>query len=123
MYGKTNAGASTGGSNNGIEMVKLWENASPTSEFAAQTVSIDLSAYQLVEVHFKYAAAANGRAISSCPVGTRLNVVMGGSNNALAMRYANVSETGLSFESGYLNGTANTTSAIPVEIYGIKGVK
>lgn len=35
-------------------MELLWENASPSSEFAAQTVSLALSSYDAVEVEFGY---------------------------------------------------------------------
>lgn len=36
-----------------IPMTLLWENASPTSTFAAQTVQIDLSAYDFVMIEMK----------------------------------------------------------------------
>lgn len=34
----------------GMQMELLWENASPTSEFAAQTLNLDLSEYALIAI-------------------------------------------------------------------------
>lgn len=130
MYGKTNAGAATGGSEviqNGIEMVKLWENASPTSDFAAQSVALDLSAYDgaLIGVCLgvQYPTRINTFYIPKGSLGYCTIPI-----NVNYHRYASVSSTGVTFGGGnrcatYGTDTATNSWVVPAVIYGIKGVK
>jgi len=112
--------------------VLLWENPDPSSSFASQTVSLDLSDYDAVYVYAKYRAANT----NSCP--TALALIGTGSqlfylaNLSAASSQANVrnysvTSTGVAFESTYRK-TLTATSAgsvandyiIPVAIYGVK---
>lgn len=104
----------------------LWSNPSPTSAFSAQTVSLDLSNYDDVEVEFMcwnteqqemasvmVAIGASGRMVSPLAV--------------CAFRKFSVTSTSVAFENAqaYPNygnwalGTQNN-ACIPYRIYGIK---
>lgn len=113
------AGGSSGG---GVTISKLWTNPSPTSNFAAQTVSLDLSSYDAVIVVVAHSITGseknpcwlmkgdyNGNAFTAYHTGSYIYA-----------RPANVSDTGIVFGQGARGGTTNNQYAIPVEIYGVK---
>lgn len=111
-----------------LSMELLWENASPQSEFAKQTVSLDLSEYDMVEISFNLQTGV--LAIShqlKCKVdGGRVTASTPGTTK-YARRSTNVSMTGINFGdcSSYSSSNDATTtngSLIPVYVYGIKGV-
>ena len=113
-----------------ISMELLWENASPASQFAKQTVSLDLSKYDMVEISFNLQTGV--LAIShqlQCKVdGGRVIAATPGTQK-YHRRSANVSKTGINFGdcSAYTySSTVETTTTngtlIPVFVYGIKGV-
>lgn len=114
------------------EIELVWENASPSSEFAAQTVSLDLLHAGFVIIEFRTTSSGTAR-----PTVIIANGKMGNLNwlaNATAnyeilviSRNATVSNTGITFEKGYRKNISSTTatennaSAIPTRIYAIKG--
>lgn len=118
-----------------IEMHLLWENASPTSSFAAQTVELDLSEYEFVLI------GATHRYTNDIPHDGRTSVggifrkgystelmlpwKTDGSSSAYGYirRSVTVSVDGIAFGGGYYAKTAGDWAAIPVYIYGIKGVQ
>ena len=118
-------------------MEKIWENASPTSAFAAQTIELDLSEYDEVEV-WAYTGTGNTAAIfSKIPVkesaveNTGLHYVYNytSSSNTLSVRIRKciVTVSGIEFATAYgkAAGTSGSSSSsteyiIPFEIYGIK---
>ena len=109
----------------------VWENPNPTAEFAAQTVSVDLSDYDAVII----SAATNGDVF-----GTLLIMKGGGGNFRYPSRpstspynpifYArqinSVTNSGVSFGKGQIrvmNSTTNTddnSALIPQVIIGVK---
>lgn len=111
-------------------MTLLWENASPASEFASQTIALDLSSYDSVQIEFD----ESWQAITS-----RINVGKNGGVDQIgdiyrdvaayfyvAHRDIRVTTAGVTFGSrlykyanGQWPGTANN-SLIPFRIYGIK---
>lgn len=109
----------------------LWENASPTSEFAAQTVSLNLIGYDAVFIYFGnhipkiYAS----RIII---VGEPTYVVRFPSNNSTNARFygreVTVNTDGIVFadasyfQQGNSSLTVQNTDNIPRKIYGIKGL-
>lgn len=109
----------------GVVQVKLWENNSLTSNFAAQTVSLNLSGYDAVYVEAIRSTEDNtisGRTRVS--VGGLPGYLMGTTNQfALTRRSVSATAAGVTF-SGF--NSANTTNGasneIPYRIYGIKGV-
>lgn len=120
-------------------MTKLWENASPTSEFAEQTISLDLSGYTHIVVLSitSNAAKASGNyqpiiyvpnlvgasgAISSCGYD--------GSALWFHARTVSIVSGGVKFGTGYMQGLSNGINhypnrddrAVPVIIYGVRGL-
>jgi|GEM_PF-4802699 len=112
--------------NTKISMIKLWENASPTSEFAEQTIALDLSGYDCVAVETQNGGGIHWSNKSGTPTYISNNFVF---QNALytACRAAEASDAGVIFRSGYLiSGTTvrqEDVRLIPIAIYGIKGVQ
>lgn len=108
-------------------MTLLWTNASPTSSFAAQTVSLSLSSYTMVAVLFAYANSINTmQHVFMLPVNgatTVCSFYWTAEKTLRAIRNAKASTSGVAFEGGYTdNGgiTANNIYAVPLKIYGIK---
>ena len=114
----------------GISMELVWENASPSSEFAAQTIELDLSKYTHVLAVFKFATTTayyishigiNGiRSLVSFSYGSIASGIYAPYRNFL------VQTTGITFGSAW-NPVANTVTQsdlylIPYRVYGIKGV-
>ena len=103
----------------------LASNASSSSSFAAQTVSVDLSDYDFVFIYYQLATddAATFGAIGK--VGTKITTST--IYNTRVIREATITSTGVAFDSGLagtLTGNVGTSNekAIPIYIYGIKGV-
>lgn len=111
-----------------VSMTLLWENASPSSAFAAQTISLDLSGYEFI-----YVIAANWFVSGF----VRTQVGASGTINRYApiswskttgSRNLDIVETGIYFTGGYSGGAIGGTfsaangECVPTQIYGIKGV-
>ncbi len=123
-------------SGTGIEKrILLWTNASPTSEFAAQTISLTLSSYDAVEIVCRYSTTNDARTIYRCDVGSSASMYWfyytgtdGKYTGVRSRTEVSVSTTGVTFDtcSGKAgNSSTNTTNngyLIPIKIYGIKGV-
>ena len=115
----------------------LWENASPTSDFAAQEIVCDTS-YDSYEILYRYSSNIEGMgtAVLNGNIGNYIHMLFFSGtesdfNGVLAMfkRNAAKSANGITFSAGYLSqqGGAWTTSysankCFPLYIYGIKGV-
>ena len=97
----------------GISLTKLWENASPTSAFANQTLTLDLSSYDLVIILFNL--DKNNRSISPAivPIGHP-----GASSHGNDVRTFLVHTNDINFDTA----SPNSTVMIPYVIYGVKGV-
>jgi hypothetical protein len=107
----------------GYKMVKIWENASPGSTFASQTITLDLTPYDMVAVKCNYGTDGNRQAatFAYATIGGRFGMYAG-YGESMRTRMAEASETGVVFYPGYVVG-GNTFDAacVPVEIYGIRG--
>lgn len=103
----------------------LWTNPSPTSTFAAQTLSIDLSDYSFLIIKSTRSNGSTFYVSSLVEVGGGTTTILGGAESGLTLVGRNVSatSTGITFSTGYLNGNSGTNTAwcIPVSIYGIRG--
>lgn len=124
----------------GMEAVKLWENASPTSIFPAQTLAIDLTGFDSLLVEFKnhrtaevystFTMKAGGK--MACMTLTTGGLTSSGYKNYIAIRTLKHEETGVTFGYGtYTNrltgGTQSPDSSennymIPMRIYGMRGM-
>lgn len=98
----------------------LWENASPTSAFAAQTVALDLAGFAGVFIYYKnqstgsvyYSTGFIGK-------GDEFTLIYTPSvaSTVAVARKGSVSETGVTFAD-----TSNSTAYdVPVKIYGVRG--
>ena len=116
-----------------LEPVLLWTNPSPTANFAAQTVSLDLSGYEGVLVEF-YATVSTqklcareyvkkGESYIGSGVKSTYNASGNLETNSLYTRgILHVDDNGIEFSVG-MNGTSTANQVmIPTKIYGVKGV-
>ncbi len=109
----------------GTKIVSLWTNSSPDNSFGAQTIDIDLSAYDWFAIRVRFSTSTpydlplaiftvddNGKSIRS---------VTGDTNRvgARAFRYYTANKI-MTFNGAYYNSSPNNNSCIPFEIYGIK---
>ena len=113
----------------------LWENPAPTSDFAAQTVALDLSDYDACRVLY-IGINTEGAYLKSVdvPVGKngRMDLIMGnagyqgttGTTFFAGGRNFIVNTSGIEFKAGYryASTTADNRVCIPVEIYGLKTI-
>lgn len=122
------------------EWVLLWENASPTSNFAAQTISVDISAYSFVAVEVKSHRVVEDFLTCLFSTGKKGGIgamVMGGFFNPSVQANANgytrevdlTSSNSIGFSTSFYaqsstgwKSTASGDELIPNRIWGIKGV-
>ena len=118
----------------GVSMKSLWMNASPTSDFATQTISLNLNDYEYVLVRYLYSTdyqSQNQIAIVKVGREAYLTFTGGASTNIyLSQRTISVGSDSVAFGAPVYktyastsNPTANNKYCIPVEIIGIKGVQ
>ena len=110
-----------------LSMELLWENASPTSEFAAQIISLPtLSNYKTIAIE-----TARGTFVKNTTLGYLYmsGAVSWSVNDAtLTYRTAEITNNGILFMSGYVRTLhdnqmqVSEAEYIPVKIYGVKGV-
>lgn len=112
------------------KMELLWENASPTSEFGEQTVSIsNLQDYDLIMIRSKFSSGAYESIVGFYKTATGSTGTIAGTNNVIGARDITINDNSISFKVGTERATynggqsTNNNICIPVEIYGIKGVK
>ena len=114
----TPIGLSVGGTS-GMEMDLLWENASPTSEFEPQTISLDLTDYQCAIVMFLQGSIIIDRFRT-------YNFTSAVGRNYI--RGLNMTDNGIDIGGGQIimtygdnsSVTTNNGANIPLRIYGIK---
>ena len=116
-------GGGGGGEAEGLPTKLLWENPSPTASFATQTITVDLSAYDLIAVDFLMVNNASTHCWSVLGVTGLQQRCIDGQQGSLNITTRNVtpSSSGVLFGSGYLSATQNDIYMIPQKIYGIGG--
>lgn len=104
----------------------LWTNPNPTSAFAAQTISLNLSEYNFIIVE-----SIAGISLTSISKQTIFNKISDYTTNRYCIGYtnsdndgiirhiANISNSGVTFSAGYLNTSLRNDVCIPVKIYGV----
>lgn len=108
------------------EWALLWTNASPASSFAAQTIGIDLSGYDAVYFLLNVSNTTWGqtrRFGGVCMKGDTYTASYVNGEKSVFLREVTVSASGVAFAAGYSGTTASGGSAVPYQIYGIKGVQ
>lgn len=118
----------------GVSMKSLWINASPTSDFATQTISLNLNGYEYVLVRYLYSTNYQSYdQIAIVKVGREAYLTFTGAvstNIYLSQRTISVGSDSVAFGAPVYKTYASTSSptannkyCIPVEIIGIKGVQ
>lgn len=109
--------------------LKVWENGSPTSNFAAQTVALDLSGASEIRIEYRLSTTSETRYFTDGFINGQVLPVTGMSSLSsttayLLIRNATPSATGVAFQTAYRRSTVATTAAssspgymIPVAIY------
>ena len=110
----------------------LWENASPTSSFAAQTIDLNLSEYDAIEIEagkMTTSLVVNSFKISKSDNYDVLNLqFLYGANSKIYGYYrpveVRISENKLIFNAGYITSDSqdaqNNISCIPLRVFGMK---
>lgn len=112
----------------GTEIKLLWENASPTSAFAAQTLTVSgIDDYDLYAVAYKAVSTENVLLTSASEVGKGIyliaNIPLSETRNEVVAgrRYCSYGTGGkLTIGAGAFGTYNNPQYIIPVKIYGIK---
>ena len=122
IYSKGGVSPEPGGNTYGETQVLLWTNSNPSSNFAAQKVSIDLSNYDGVIIEFR--SKRDNKLLNITKLGKNElveNFGSGNTNNESRTRNINaIDDTGITFSDGYLNGIANSGHVIPNKIWGYR---
>lgn len=107
------------------ERTLLWTNPSPTSSFGAQTVSLDLSHYDSIEI--EYVMQAQYQVSISAHASVGVSAYLFGAAGGNYARQITITTTGVQFAAGiyyaaYGGGGATTSNTVlvPIRIYGIK---
>ena len=110
----------------GMKIDLLWTNPSPTSAFAAQTVSLGLSEYEWLLINSRRSDGYDQYVTYLIPVNGLTQIMSCGQLNvnptASMMRGVTATSIGCTFTTGYASGnsSSNTGWLIPYKIYGIK---
>ena len=108
-----------------VNLVELWTNSSPTSSFAAQDVSVDLSPYEWFVIETRWSTTSNiVLPLTMFEVDETRHMVWMGNNSTnrtggRAFTYS-IANQAITFEGGYYNASAGNAYAIPLAIYGVK---
>ena len=115
----------------------LWTNASPSSQFANQTISLGLSGYDAVEIEYCYGSSYTNvvetgiykKSYTKQYMTCHGDIKTDNTVFYISQRLVTVTASGITFGNGtYKNisaavkGAANNVYCVPLKIYGIKGV-
>lgn len=119
------SGGNVGGrGGNSSLLTLLWDNPRPDNSFAAQTINIDLSAYDWFAVRAKFSLATPQDLplyIFSVDETAKRIFSAAGDNNRIGVRTFtyNMENMTLAISYATYNGSTNNSSVIPLEIYGV----
>ena len=101
----------------------VWSNASPSSNFGAQTLTLDLSDADFVDMDIDIAGNGRGR-VQRFKIGEKGMITSNNDNTAYTnycyTRLLEVTTTGITFGDGYFNNTKTNVYAKPKTIWKIK---
>ena len=106
----------------GINMDLLWTNASPTSDFAKQTISLNLNNYKMVYIVIRRSKTNNNLHNSLVVKKGESGFIFCylGGYGLLYREIEGISNSGVNFGVGVMNGNTDNQYGIPIYIYGIK---
>lgn len=114
----------------GLSMELIWQNASPTSTFAAQSISIsNLQNYSKILVIARYSTGSNNGITAMFDTATgALGAIIGAATYTgwrnFTVKSNAIQFDGATYRTTYGGGVATDNAYfVPVEIYGIKGVQ
>lgn len=101
----------------------LWTNPNPTSAFAAQTIALDLSGFDAVIIVNRHWTNNTLYRSHYVPIdGNSYGCPVQNNAGAWAGRTCSAIVSGVTFDIG-VGTAADASAAVPVEIYGIKGIQ
>ena len=108
-----------------VQQKLLWENDSPSSSFDGQTVSVDLSSYDMYEIIYGPNTSYYTREMSmKARVGKGMVLIgLWADTDRIFHRGVTAASGGLTFGNAWENKANNNAYCIPIAIYGIRGVK
>lgn len=112
----------------GVAYDLLWENASPSSTFAAQTVSLNLSAYTAIKITYTSSNTSSFSGILITELAIGADTVLNGIYYYFTVRGVTVAVDGVAFaegkrfESAYGSSTVSSyaNGCVPLKIWGIR---
>ena len=106
----------------GINMDLLWTNDSPTNNFDKKTISLNLSNYQMVYIVIRRSTENNNLHNSLMVKKGESGFIFCylGGYGLLYREIESVSNSGVNFGVGVMNGSTDNKYGIPIYIYGIK---
>lgn len=102
-----------------LKMDLLWTNASPTSAFAPQTISLDLSNYKWVCIVFLINRDNNSCKITLSEIGLRQYITSAYANKIIQRTY-HVNLMGFIFENNEYDNGIDNDYHVPYKIYGAR---
>lgn len=114
---------------NGCKVKKLWENASPTSNFPAQKITVDMGTFDQVQIllrestsdTYPYYFIDDFEKNEDGVIVRTLNYDKTGTTVGASYRTVDVGNTGIAFGAGYINQNVQANNYnIPIIIYGIQ---
>ena len=117
--------------NNFIQKKLLWTNPSPSSDFATQTISVDLSNYKQIEVIMRVRSnnlTTTSNIIDVNAGGNGQNICAFGGKFANRVYNITSNKQGILFNPAYATNTygsdvPDNAWCIPYKIYGIKNIQ
>ena len=106
--------------NSGLKMDLLWENASPTSTFAPQTISLNFSHYKLILIYFNFAINDQAKTSALAKMLGLYSVIDKSGNNIVGRTFEIRDNNIIRFDSAQYGTNTNNDFLIPSVIYGVK---
>lgn len=114
----------------------LWTNPNPTNSFAEQTINLDMSDYNYIEIYYRFYTGATGEQLGTkIPVGSSAKIIneiwIDGIGESIGMRMIDTNSSSVTFSNTSIvalsDGTLRTTNLangtmIPTKVIGYKEV-
>lgn len=111
------------GVSGGIQIESVWDNPAPTSNFAAQTVEVDLTDYDAVLI--KSRNTTSGEFSNNLCMKDEATTLFGANAASTEYRYkrvATVNDSGVAFGNGFRGTASSAGYLIPQKIFGVRGI-